>query len=330
MGIGLLATGQIIPAFAKSKYAKPVAFITGHPEKNMEKAKSLGIDPKNVYTYDTYDSIKDNPEIDVVYNVLPNAMHPEYTIRGAKAGKHILCEKPMATNVADCQAMIDACKAAGKKLMIAYRMQYEPMTRKFIELTRSSIGDLKSITTEASFTMGAANTPDNYWRLNKKMAGGGPLMDMGIYGLQAARYLSGQEPSRVTAISFQPANNPQFSQVEQTMSISLEFPSGLVATILTSYGFSCNRARAYGVRGAVEMEPLQAYANNHLWQGRGADRQEVKVDPANHFATEMDAFCLSIMNNQPILTPGEEGLRDMKIITAAFESARTGKSVTLV
>ena len=137
MGIGKLSMGQILPAFANCKVPRPVALVSGHPDKAREQASKYGIDPKNIYNYENFDSIKDNPAIDVVYVVLPNSMHAEYTIRAAKAGKHVLCEKPMATSVADCQAMIDACKDAQRKLMIGYRMRYEPMTQKAIELAQS-------------------------------------------------------------------------------------------------------------------------------------------------------------------------------------------------
>jgi predicted dehydrogenase len=328
MGIGTLSKGQIIPQFPQCKYAKPVALITGRKEQNMQYARQLGIDEKNIYNYQNYDSIKDNPEIEVVYNVLPNDMHAEYTIRAFKAGKHVLCEKPMATNVADSEAMIKAGKEARKKLFIAYRMQYEPVTLRAIELVKG-VGDIRAITTEAGFVAGANNTPANYWRLNKKQAGGGAMMDMGVYGLQAIRFLSGQEPSSVTAISFQPKNNAQFSEVEMTMMVSLQFPSGMQASILTSYGISCNRWRVYGTRGVVEMEPMQAYANNKLLTGRGAQRQEVQIPDIPHFANEMDQFALDIINDREPKTNGEEGLKDMKIMMACFESAATGKAVQL-
>jgi predicted dehydrogenase len=332
VGIGTLSKGQILPAFSKCKWARPVAFVTGHPVENRARAEQLGIDAKNIYTYENYDQIKDNPEIDAVYVVLPNSMHAEYTIRAAKAGKHVLCEKPMANTVEECQAMVDACKEANRKLQIAYRLQYEPLTRAAIAIARDpeQIGEVKEISAESGFTMGANATPENTWRLNKKMAGGGPLMDMGIYALQAARYLSGQEPTLVMAISQTPADSPKFSQVEETMTISLQFASGLQASLLTTYGFSCNRARVYGTRGMLELEPLQYYSGNHVYftcGGRGGGRQEVAYAPVDHFAAEMDAFCEAIAGNKQPATPGEEGLRDMKIMMGAYESARTGQSV---
>ena len=237
----------------------------------------------------------------------------------------------MATNVEDSEAMIAACKTAGKQLMIAYRQQYEPLTRQCIQVARdqNTMGKLLEITAEAGFQVGARSTPDNYWRLNKKQAGGGSLMDMGIYALNAIRYLSGQEPNSVSAVSYTPPNNPQFSQVEQTMNLQLGFPSGMLGSILTSYGFGCNRARANGERAVLDLEPLQQYTGNQAYLVQRRQRQQLTYTPVHHFANEMDEFALAITNNKPIMTPGEEGLRDLKIMTAAFEAASTGKTIKL-
>jgi predicted dehydrogenase len=327
VGIGNLSMGQLLPAFAKCKTAKPVALVSGHPDKAKEQATKYGIDPKNIYNYENFDSIKDNPAIDVVYIVLPNSMHAEYTIRAAKAGKHVLCEKPMANSVEDCQAMIDACKAANRKLMIGYRLRYEPMTQKAIALARSAeeMGDVKQITAEAGFNI--AN-PDQ-WRLNRKLAGGGPLMDMGIYGLNAIRYLSGQEPIEVSAVSYATPGDVRFKEVEETISFELRFASGLLASCLTSYGFNCNRFRVYGTEGQLECEPFQAYQGSRLWQTHARSRQQVSYQPVNHFAAEMDDFCRCILADQESLTPGEEGLKDLKVMMAAYESANAGKAIKI-
>jgi predicted dehydrogenase len=332
VGVGSLTMGQLLPAFAKSKYAKAVALVSGHPDKAKQQADKYGIDPKNIYNYDNYDTMKDNPDIDVVYVVLPNSMHAEYTIRAAKAGKHVLCEKPMAVSVAECQAMIDACAAANRKLMIAYRMHYEPMTQKAIALAHSAadVGTIKMITAEAGFNMG---NPAQ-WRCHKPLAGGGSLMDMGIYALNAVRYLSGQEPSEVAAVSYSTPNDPRFTDIEETISFELKFESGIVASVLSTYGFGCGRFRLYGTRGQLEAEPFQSYTGNHLWHAggprRGLARAEVPYEPVNHFATEMDDFCQCIASDKPSRTAGEEGLQDIKIMMAAYESASSGRSVRIV
>ena len=328
VGVGSLTMGQLLPAFAKCKFARAVALVSGHPEKARQQADKYGIDPKNIYNYDNFDSIRDNPDIDVVYVVLPNSMHSEYTIRAARAGKHVLCEKPMAVSVAECQAMIDACAAAKRKLMIAYRMHYEPMTIKAIELARSAaeMGTIKMITAEAGFNMGSPAQ----WRCHKPLSGGGSLMDMGIYALNAVRYLSGQEPAEVAAVSYSTPNDPRFTDIEETISFELKFESGMVASVLSTYGFGCGRFRVYGTRGQLEAEPFQSYQGNHLYSTRGRTRQEVQFEPANHFATEMDDFCRCIATDTASRTPGEEGLKDIRIMMAAYESARTGRAVKIV
>lgn len=325
VGIGSLTVNQLLPAFAKSKLTRPVALVSGSPDKAGREAEKYGIGPKGVYSYDNFDTIKDNPDVDVVYIVLPNGMHAEFTIRAARAAKHVLCEKPMANTVEECRAMIDACKAAKRKLMIAYRLRYEPMTMRAIELARSAddVGVIKQITAEGGFP---ASDPKQ-WRLNKKLAGGGPMMDIGIYAVNAIRYLSGQEPSEVSAFTQTNTDDPRFKEVEETMTFQMRFESGLLASGLTTYSFGCNRFRLYGSRGRLEAEPMLNYGGNRLWLSKDRERVAVDYKPVDHFAAEMDHFADCILHDTPVLTPGEEGLADLKVITAAYESARTGKAV---
>ena len=191
VGLGSLAINQIMPAFARSERSKLVAFVSGHRDKADKLAARYGVAAKNIYNYENFDTIKDNPEIDVVYIVLPNSMHAEYTIRALKAGKHVLCEKPMANTAAECEQMIAAAKAADRKLMIAYRLHYEPYNNALIKVARDEeFGRLRVVLADAGFPIG----DPTQWRLNKKMAGGGSMMDIGIYALNAARYLTGEEP----------------------------------------------------------------------------------------------------------------------------------------
>ena len=225
--------------------------------------------------------------------------------------------------------MIAAAAAADRKLMIAYRMRYEPMTVRAIELSHSAtdIGIIKQITAEAGFNAG----DPTQWRLNKKLAGGGPLMDMGIYALNAIRYLSSQEPAEVSAFTYATPNDPRFKEVEETIAIELRFDSGLLASILSTYSFNCNRFRLYGTHGQLESEPIQAYTNSRLWfTHSGTPKQEITYTPVNHFAAEMEHFADCIQNNKPVLTPGEEGFKDLKVMMAAYESARIGKPVKIV
>src|SRR5204862_4361010 len=183
VGLGSLSINQILPAFAKCEKSKVVAFVSGHPDNANKLALRYGVDPKNIYNYQNYDSIKDNPEVDVVYIVLPNGMHAEYTVRGLQAGKHVLSEKPMANAPAECQQMIDAAKKADRKLMVAYRCRYETYNREAIRITRSGeLGPTQMILADTGFAIG----DPSQWRLNKKLAGGGSMMDIGIYALNAS------------------------------------------------------------------------------------------------------------------------------------------------
>src|SRR5437763_13098490 len=177
VGLGNLSIHEILPAFAKCEKSKVVAFVSGHPDKASKLALRYGVDPKNIYNYQNYDSIKDNPEVDIIYIVLPNGMHAEYTVRGLQAGKHVLTEKPMAGTPAECQTMIDAARKASRKLMVAYRCRYEPYNREAIRIARShELGPTKVILADHGFNIG----DPTQWRLKKDLAGGGSLMDIGI------------------------------------------------------------------------------------------------------------------------------------------------------
>src|SRR5580698_6065310 len=199
VGLGNLAIHQILPAFCGCEKSKVVALVSGHPEKAAALAARYGVNPKAIYNYQNYDTLRDNPEVDIIYIVLPNSMHAEYTIRGAQAGKHVLTEKPMANTPADCRQMISAAATANKKLMVAYRCRYEPYNQAMIQLAREkALGGVRILLTEAAFNIG----DPTQWRLKKSMAGGGSLMDIGIYALNAARYISGEEPTEVNAMLF--------------------------------------------------------------------------------------------------------------------------------
>ncbi len=233
VGLGSLAINQILPAFAKCERAKLVAFVSGHRDKAEKLAARYGVATKNLYNYENYDSLKDNPEIDVVYVVLPNGMHAEYTIRALKAGKHVLCEKPMANTAADCEQMVEAGRVAGRKLMIAYRLHYEPFNNALIKVVRDQeFGKLRVVLADAGFPIG----DPTQWRLNRKMAGGGSMMDIGIYALNAARYLTGEEPAEVHAMMDTTPNDPRFEEVEENITFQLRFPSGVLANCTSSYG----------------------------------------------------------------------------------------------
>ena len=331
VGIGDLALNEVLPAFAHSKYAKPVALVSGHADKAKKVAGQYGISEKNIYSYQTFDDIKNNPEVDVVYIILPNNMHREFTIRAAKAGKHVLCEKPMALSPKECEDMIAACKNANRKLMIAYRIQYEPNNAQCRDWVQSKeYGNVKLL----EFFNGQHNGDPNQWRLKKSM-GGGSMMDVGIYCLNTCRYLLGEEPEAVFANTFSTPGDERFKEVDETMLFQLYFPSGVRASCSTTLGaHQSRRYRAVTDKGAwFGMDPAFDYKGLRMEFSQAKGKQEWKSNPAmeekNQFALELDHISTCIYDDTKPFTPGEEGLQDHRIIEALFQSAKEGKIIKL-
>jgi predicted dehydrogenase len=331
VGLGHLTLEEILPALSSCKKSKLVALVSGSPDKMKKVADQYGVKPANCYSYQTYDNLKMNQEVDVIYIVLPNALHKEYTVRGAKAGKHILCEKPMATSSADCRVMIDACSKANVKLMVAYRIQYEPNNLKVKELIQNKqFGNPKFV--EACNSQSSAN-PD-HWRHKKAMAGGGALPDIGLYCLNTTRFVLNEEPTEVFAYQYSTPGNPLFREVEELVSWQMRFPSGVTASCVTDY--NVHEKRTYTVlcdKGWLSMDKAYAYKGQKLKSARAEGRlerqEEIGMEEVNQFAEEMDHFSNCIINNKKPNTPGEEGLRDHIIMEAIYLSAKQGKPVKL-
>ena len=333
VGLGRLTLGEILPAMGKSKYCKPVALVSGDRDKARKVAAQYGIPDSGLYDYTTYDQIARNPAVQVIYIVLPNSMHAEFTLRGAKAGKHILCEKPMATSTRDCERMIAATNAANVKLMIAYRSQYEPYDRALIKMIRTGkLGKLRQFLATNSQNQG----DPNQWRQKLALAGGGCMPDVGVYCLNAARFLSDEEPTEVQATIYQPKDDPRFTEVEASCQVIAKFPSGFTATFNSSYDAHKSQfLRLEGTEAWAELNPAFAYHgikmkyslyNQDLKQEIG---HEPQLEEKDQFAAEMDHFALCVQKNLKPHTPGEEGLQDQRITDAIYESARTGKVVKL-
>jgi len=323
LGLGGYAMGQILPNLKACERSRLVAVISGDRDKAKRVAGQYGLDQaKGVYTYDEMDRIKDNPEIQVVYVITPPGNHREFTERAAKAGKHVCCEKPMAPSVADCQAMIDACKKAGVLLQIGYRSHYEANNLRAMEACRKELGQIRSVTSDHGFNIGRG-----LWRTQKKWSGGGSMMDIGIYAVQALRYLSGEEPTEVYATWTNPPNDDRFKEVEDTVSFTLKFPSGAVGTGTSGYSWSrgVNRYMALGTNGRVDAEPATSYGGNTL----RINYRPAEVTPNNQFAAQMDHLSECIQDKKVVRTPGEMGLQDIRIIQAIYDSCRTGRPVKL-
>ena len=322
VGLGNYAGGQLAPALKQTENCYLAGIVTGTPSKIPVWKEKYNIPDKNVYNYENFDSIKDNPDITVVYVVLPNSMHAEYTIRAAQAGKHVICEKPMALTEEDCDKMIAACRKANRFLAIGYRLHYEPFNLEMVRLgTKKWYGDIKKISAGFGFTIG----DPAQWRLKKDLAGGGPLQDLGIYCLQGICYTTGLEPIAVTAQEGQKTIPEKFKEVEQSLKWQFEMPGGLTAECVASYGDSHNYLRAEAEKGSFELSPAFNYSGL-----KGKTTEGVMNFPnVNQQAKQMDAMALAIKNKQVSITPGELGKRDVKIINAIYEAMNTGKRVMI-
>lgn len=333
VGLGRLALEEILPAFAKSMKAKPVALVSGSPEKLKTVAAQYGIKPESCYSYQDFDRIRDNAEVKVVYIVLPNAMHRLYCERAAKAGKHVLTEKPMTVSSKDGQAMVAACKAAGVKLMVAYRIQYEPYNRRAMQFVRDrKYGRLLAY--HGINTQTVAQDGQLQWRHKKAMAGGGSLFDIGLYCLNTARFITGEEPVEIFATTYSPPADPRFAEVEETVSFMLRFPSNTIANCFTSYGGRDDKHQRMNLQtAAVDMPNAYQYVGQRLTvmarEGDATSNDELVLEAKNQFAQEIDHMADCVMTGREPYTPGEEGVQDHKLMEAIYESARTGRPVHL-
>ena len=331
VGLGRLSVGRLLPALARSKYARLTALVSGDRAKAQKLARQYGVGEQSIYGYQDFDRIVDNPDVQVVYIVLPNSMHAEFTIRAARAGKHVLCEKPMANSVAECQQMIDACRKAGRKLMVAYRCQYEPLHRAMLKMVDAQkLGELKEFISANSQNMG----DPAQWRLKKALAGGGPLPDIGIYCINAARFLSREEPVEVVGSILNNPSDPRFREVEESVQFTLRFSSGFTATCSSGYNSHKSQfLRLQGTLGWAELDPAYAYEGNRLRSARLEDGQEVvsepSISPSDQFMLEMDHMAQCVKANREPHTPGEEGMQDQRIIEAIYASAASGRPVKL-
>lgn len=319
-GLGSYATHQLAPAIAETEHLRITGVITGTAAKGEQWRRKYGLPAGSVYSYETLDRVADNPEIDIVYVVTPPGTHRDLVVRAAKAGKHVICEKPMATNVADCEAMIAACRDAGKQLGIGYRLHYEPHHQVLDRLAADSqFGPFKKMKGGFGFRMPGGRP----WRLNKKLAGGGPLPDVGIYVIQAARRgAGGVWPVAVTAKEHPKTRPEVFTEVEETITWTMEFPGGVTAEGWSSYNDSANRFRAENADGRnwLEIDPAYTYGGLAGRTSRGA----MDVRNLNQQAAQLEDFARCILENRPTPVGGEMGRRDIAVIEAIYASAAAG------
>ena len=322
VGLGNYATLMLGPAFAESQNCYLAGIVTGTPTKAEKWSKQYNIPRKNIYNYETFDQIADNEDIDIVYIVLPNFMHAEFTIRAAQAGKHVICEKPMALNSEECKAMINACQENDRLLSIGYRLHFEKHHQEMMRLGKElPFGPLNLV--EAS--LGYHLADKTLWRLDKKKGGGGAIMDLGVYAIQGARYVVGEAPVRVMAQGFL-MDDRRFKDIYETILWQMEFPSGTLANCSTTYSSYVDRLYASCYRGWFGLNPS--------FGGRGSSGSTSKgpmnLPQINQQAAQMDDFAECIWENRPSRVSGDEGLADLIIIEAILESCKSGKPVDLI
>jgi predicted dehydrogenase len=322
VGLGKYSEEQLAPALLETQHCQLVAIVTGTKEKEQKWIAKYNLKKENVYNYDNFDTIVNNKDIDIVYVVLPNSMHAEFTIRAAKAGKHVICEKPMATSVADCKKMIQACKDAGKKLSIGYRLHFDPFNDQMMRLGQNKVyGKKMDMKSSFSFVLNDATK----WRTQKALAGGGPLMDLGIYCLQGCIYTFGELPTSLWAKNTT-KNKTFFKDIEGSIEWEMTFPSGK-AYCKTSYEEPFeNYLTATTEKGELKLTSSFVYRG---LKGSTPDGPIVAKE-VNQQALQMDAFAQNIMQDTPSIVSGEMGMRDNYIIEKIYESAsKNGAVVTL-
>ena len=331
LNIALCGLGRYAKILARgleeTKYCKLTGIITGTPEKEDAWKSKYNIPEANIYNYENFDEISDNPDIDLVYVVLPNSMHKEYTIRAARAGKHVIVEKPMALSVAECQEMIDVCKEEGVQLALGYRLHYEPHHLEIMRLGQEKVfGQVRMI--QASLGYSLRGIDPNDWHLKKSLSGGGPLMNLGVYCIQCNRYVLGEEPISVTA-QFAPVTMPElFNEVEEGISWQLNFPNGVMTTSTTCSNYGIDRFYAGADNGFFELSPAVSYGP---FKGRSSEK-EFDFPVINQQAAQMDGIASFILDGKdvPLHIAGEEGMKDLHVIEGIYRAAETGRKISLI
>lgn len=318
VGLGSYSKWQLAPGLVDAEYCYLAGIVTGTPAKETEWMQTYNIPKANVYNYDNFDEIVNNDAIDIVYVVLPNSMHADFSIRAAKAGKHVICEKPMATSVKECDAIIDACKKANVKLSVGYRMQSDAYTNEIKRLVKEKpYGDVLYVSSDAAYI--SRGNP-NQWRLDRKLSGGGALVNMGVYAIQSSIYGCGNNPISVSAQEF--STRPDyFKDTDETIMAQMEFSNGVVAQMFTSHNARANKLTVSFENGWAELNPCHSYGP---LAGKTSDLKDISFPHKSQQMLQMDDFAKHILTGRPNVAPGEMGKRDMIIVEAIYKSIKEG------
>jgi glucose-fructose oxidoreductase len=320
VGLGHIAQVAVLPAFAHARRnSRLTALVSDDPAKLKALSKKYRVG--DTYSYEEYEACLE--QVDAVYIALPNSMHAEYSIRAARAGVHVLCEKPMAVTVEECERMIDACRENNVKLMVAYRLHFEEINLKAVDLVRRGrIGDPKFFNSSFSMTV----KPDNI--RTKKDLGGGTLYDIGVYCINAARYLFRAEPKEVMAISVN-AGAKKLDEIDESTGALMRFDGERVAAFVTSFNAADVASyRIVGTKGQLHVDPAYEYAEGLAYELTvNGKTTRKRIGKRDQFAPELLYFSDCILKNREPEPSGEEGLQDVRIVQALYESAETGKAV---
>ena len=324
VGLGYYSTDLLAPALQQTKNCYLAGIVTGTPEKAVAWKQKYNIPEKNIYNYQNFDQVANNPDIDVIYVVLPPSMHREYTIRAANAGKHVWCEKPMAMNERECTEMIDVCKKNKRSLAIGYRLHHEPHTIEYRRIVNNKLlGKVQKLNCAAGYFDGRTN----HWKQTKAL-GGGVLYDMGVYAIQGARLGTGMEPIEIVSATTSTTRPEIYKDgLDETTVARLRFPGNVMADIKTSFGENVNFLDIDCEKGSIHMSPYSGYSG--LKGKSPLGEIYFPYETPWQQAKQMDDDALSIMQNKPMLVPGAEGLKDIRIVEAIYQSAKTKLPVSL-
>jgi predicted dehydrogenase len=322
VGLGEYATTQLMPALKETKDCYLAALVSGTPAKLQQYKSEYNIADTHLYLYDNFDEIATNEDVDIVYIVLPNSMHAEFCIRAAKAGKHVICEKPMAMNAAECRSVMEVMNETGLRFSMGYRLHFDPFNKEMMRLGQEQVfGKVKKMTLLDSKDLGEKKT----WRVDKQLAGGGPLMNYGVYCIQAAMYLTGKLPVAVNAAFSPRTDKERFDEVEEGIKFTLHFEDNVTADCECSYTKEQNLMTVKAENGWFQLEPAYEYEG---LKGKTSEG-DMQFEAVNQQALQMDDFARCIKEEKPSRVPAEMGLRDMKIIAAVYEAANTNTRVSI-
>ncbi|WP_026753181.1 Gfo/Idh/MocA family protein [Sediminibacter sp. Hel_I_10] len=323
VGLGSYSTHQLTPALQQTEHIELRGIVTGSPEKVPQWKKKYGIKDANIYNYDTMHKVASNPDIDVIYIVTPTFLHAKYAIIAANAGKHVFCEKPMAMNVKECRSIINACEQNKVRLAIGYRMQHEKNTQKIMAWSQTKpYGEIEKVKSSVGFRIGN----EGAWRLDGSK-GGGAIYDMGVYPINALRYASGLEPLSVTARHDNKRPELFINGANEITYFDFDFPDGIKGDGFVTYASGINTLGVTCAEGSYSLSPFQSYQGV---SGTTSDGKQLEACDCNQQAIQMDDDALSIIEGREMKVPGEEGLKDIRIVEAILESAKNGSKKVMI